>query len=138
LQTDPIGFQAGDINLYLYGENSSINLSDPTGLFSLWPFKKNDIRKIEKEIEKEAEEKLKNKAKEWYLQQVGGKSVQDAACACDSIKKVCPGDRDANWAADCITCAIYQIALNFRSIIAAKTELEMRMVRCNSLENPNN
>jgi RHS repeat-associated protein len=32
LQTDPIGFSAGDVNLYRYAENSVIAISDPFGL----------------------------------------------------------------------------------------------------------
>ena len=33
LQTDPIGFDAGDVNLYRYVANNPVNLVDPLGLF---------------------------------------------------------------------------------------------------------
>lgn len=32
LQTDPIGFEAGDVNLYRYVGNNPINYTDPLGL----------------------------------------------------------------------------------------------------------
>lgn len=37
LQTDPIRFQAGDVNIYRYVRNNSINSSDPSGLDPFGP-----------------------------------------------------------------------------------------------------
>jgi RHS repeat-associated protein len=37
LSKDPIGFQAGDSNLYAYVGNDPINSTDPTGLFIVHP-----------------------------------------------------------------------------------------------------
>ncbi|MBI5874302.1 MAG: RHS repeat-associated core domain-containing protein [Deltaproteobacteria bacterium] len=33
LSEDPIGFEGGDVNLYVYTKNNPINYTDPTGLF---------------------------------------------------------------------------------------------------------
>ena len=37
LQTDPIRFEAGDVNLYRYVANNPVNLTDPLGLFAPAP-----------------------------------------------------------------------------------------------------
>jgi RHS repeat-associated protein len=36
LQTDPLGFDAGDMNLFRYCGDDPVDRSDPTGLFDMW------------------------------------------------------------------------------------------------------
>jgi hypothetical protein len=38
LSVDPLGFDAGDYNLYRYAFNNPANLTDPTGEFAIIPF----------------------------------------------------------------------------------------------------
>jgi RHS repeat-associated protein len=44
LQTDPIRLDAGDVNLYRYVGNNSVNISDPSGLSGLFPYGTNAIQ----------------------------------------------------------------------------------------------
>src|SRR2546423_5948560 len=36
MQSDPIGFDAGDMNLFRYCGNDPVDRTDPTGLFDMW------------------------------------------------------------------------------------------------------
>jgi len=77
---DPLGFQAGDPNLYSYALNDPINLTDITGLVSM--IEENEVL-VEEEVVEETE--LASEQQVIQIMQNAGKAVEAATGAAPTI-----------------------------------------------------
>lgn len=124
----------GEQNLYAFLGNSAINLEDSYGL-SVWSKCKDYCHKLFDTAKDKAKDKIKDtisdKLKEWFADQAGGQSVDQARADCDSLKN-CPdpGPSNAKWGGNCLTCAVYKCALESATGDAANSCLKAKLIGC--------